>query len=662
MLRFVSLLVRNFGPFKDFQKVDFPPEPGVVIVVGANMRGKTSFLNAIRFALFGSTLNRAGKSYRLLDLINDEAKAAGEYEMRVVLEFVFQQSVYKITRIVNPVRSIPPASDSDLKSEMHLERDGVPLSQSESARELLRILPPSLARFFLFDGELLQQYEELLSQSDSVVRGEIVEAIEKILAVPVLLNARRHIEKLSQMAQRDLDVALSREEKHQKLARESTQLRLKIETLERDIRQGQTLLQGLNARSREIDGQLKENADLIDSLRERDRLKVDEARIKGEIGRERKRLGDALVNAWRDVCAPQIARRSRQLEEKKEQLLKEVGGLQQIQGRAGTLRRALESSICPTCGRPMQPREQRADLERELASLQVDPLKIEGLNQEIAAIGQKLRVLQRFRGASDLRVALDAQKSVNGYTVDLADVTRKLVRVGAQIEGRDGDGSQVTDLQRDLQQVNEARGVEKKNQDDMVRDLEEARAELQRLTGKIPASGQSSQIETARAKLSATSQIFQLFECSVDVFRGALRTQVEKRSTDMFLALTSEPDYEGLEINENYGLRILRRSGGAVTIRSAGAEHIVALSLISALQSSSPRPGPVFIDSPFGRLDEVHSKNVVRALPKFSSQVVLLVHENELDLDMARTLLDGALLRELELRRRTSSFTEIVEA
>ena len=54
------------------------------------------------------------------------------------------------------------------------------------------MLPKDVARFFLFDGELLDQYAELLiTESDT---GRVIsEAIEHILGVPVLRDARDHL-------------------------------------------------------------------------------------------------------------------------------------------------------------------------------------------------------------------------------------------------------------------------------------------------------------------------------------------------------------------------------------------------------------------------------------------------------------------------------------
>ena len=47
MLRFTSLTIENFGPFKGNQTIDFTNDNGVTIIWGNNGRGKTTLLNVI---------------------------------------------------------------------------------------------------------------------------------------------------------------------------------------------------------------------------------------------------------------------------------------------------------------------------------------------------------------------------------------------------------------------------------------------------------------------------------------------------------------------------------------------------------------------------------------------------------------------------------------
>ena len=55
MLRFLSLTVEDFGPYKNRQTIDFTSDDGVTIIWGI-MVGKTTLLNAFRYALFGKCM------------------------------------------------------------------------------------------------------------------------------------------------------------------------------------------------------------------------------------------------------------------------------------------------------------------------------------------------------------------------------------------------------------------------------------------------------------------------------------------------------------------------------------------------------------------------------------------------------------------------------
>src|SRR5689334_8226365 len=94
---------------------------------------------------------------------------------------------------------------------------------------------------------------------------------------------------------------------------------------------------------------------------------------------------------------------------------------------------------------------------------------------------------------------------------------------------------------------------------------------------------------------------------------------------------------------------------------SAGAEHVVALALMGALQQNAPLRGPIVMDSPFGRLDAEHTSNVIRALPQMAQHVLLLVYESEVGKSQMRNLLGNRLVREYELERVSARRTNVRE-
>ena len=156
-------------------------------------------------------------------------------------------------------------------------------------------------------------------------------------------------------------------------------------------------------------------------------------------------------------------------------------------------------------------------------------------------------------------------------------------------------------------------------------------------------------LDAERARKELCGRLRALFAGAVDAYRERLRGRVEKDATALFVKLTSEPEYNALRINDNYGLTIVHKDGSAIPVRSAGAEHIVALSLMGALQRNAPLRGPIVMDSPFGRLDQVHTTKVVQALSSMADQVLLLVYERELDAKKARNLLEGKLRKEYRI-------------
>jgi DNA sulfur modification protein DndD len=150
-----------------------------------------------------------------------------------------------------------------------------------------------------------------------------------------------------------------------------------------------------------------------------------------------------------------------------------------------------------------------------------------------------------------------------------------------------------------------------------------------------------------------------IFEEGVASYRDKLKSNVERDATDLFLRISNDPDYEKLEINANYGLNIRHLSGEMVPLRSAGFEHIIALSLIGALHKNAPLRGPVIMDSPFGRLDQTHKAKITEVLPSLSEQIVLLAYTHEIDDQNARAKLGNALKKEYRLTRQNSFHTSI---
>ncbi|MFQ5910884.1 MAG: hypothetical protein ACE5IJ_09235, partial [Thermoplasmata archaeon] len=115
-------------------------------------------------------------------------------------------------------------------------------------------------------------------------------------------------------------------------------------------------------------------------------------------------------------------------------------------------------------------------------------------------------------------------------------------------------------------------------------------------------------------------------------YRNERRSNVETVATSIFRDIRTKESFESLSINEQFGLNIMTTDGTVLDRaewRSAGEEQIVALALVGALNRCANVEAPVFMDTPFGRLDTRHGERVLRFLPNLANQVVLLVTDRE---------------------------------
>jgi DNA sulfur modification protein DndD len=185
---------------------------------------------------------------------------------------------------------------------------------------------------------------------------------------------------------------------------------------------------------------------------------------------------------------------------------------------------------------------------------------------------------------------------------------------------------------------------------------------MDRLTRKIAEAGTPA-LAAIQRREQFLKDAAEVLVAAVEGYKADLRGRVAATSSALFLDMTTEKvDYVGLEINDHYGLAIKHQDGRTEDSRSAGAEQVVALALMGALQANAPLRGPIVMDTPFGRLDPRHTGNVVDTLPRMADQIVLLVQEGEIDRTRVREILGTRLLREYELVRESSRRTRVAEA
>ena len=641
MLRLKRLEIKGFGPFADQQVLEFPDKDGVVVVYGENMRGKTSLLNAIRYAFFGKVLGRGARERRLHTISNRDLAAAGKYGFSVSLTFLHEGHTYELVRECVPTKLLPE-NDEDYKQTEMLRRGSSVLGPQEREKALQIILPSEVSRFFLFDGELLQEYEELLINESNAGR-QISEAIERILGVPILKRGRSHLKQLADDADKDAAKEAGKHKETQSLGVALQQATEQKEAHQAELRRLHNELGDLTQKRIEAEQRLQSIQKYAIILEERDQAVEQLDKASKDEEHRRGDLQRAMSKAWRSlVREPLRAARLAAQQESERELDSFILSLRS---------RAVDTGRCDTCEQDI-PEAVRSQLR---ASLPEDTVASADSRAALSAAMARVGDLNKFQEADNAGEVRQLWKRIGELHLEGVALMDRI----ADLQSALADPEEVRRTKTSYHDISEKIAIVKRGIEETEQKITEKESGIVRLKSRLAAiSGVDLKATQLRANIIRESA--NVFGAAVEQYKAELRARVEATASTLFRSMTTEKeDYAGLTINEGYGLTIRHRDGRAEEARSAGAEHVVALALMGALQKNAPLRGPIVMDSPFGRLDETHTANVVRTLPEMAQQVVLLVYEAEVGRARMRELLGSALIREYELDRITSRRTYI---
>lgn len=640
MLTLERLIVQDFGPYRGRQEISFSRGQGVYIVYGPNGRGKTTLHNAFRYALYGEILGRR-RAEQARDLANSEArKQVGFGSFETTLHFQHQGIHYRLTRRY------------DEREHPHqlalLERDGVPLAQDDADKVLQIIAPRSVSQFFLFDGELLRQYENLLDQ-DSEEGAALEQSIERVLGIPIVGNARSDVTDISRSVGRQLAEQYAAYDETRRMAlslKEAEEVRARLQdghdAIERNI---------ATARDRvaELEGLLREQQKAERILGNLDQLRSQKAELERQEKAAAAALGELSGDLWKAVLAPSASRRLATVDA---DVAAAEADLRSAAAAVRDIAHLRDAPDCPVCHRDV-PEPLRLDLIAGLGAI-ASAAHHEAVDARLERARAKRKALQTL-AVADARLVIERDRRLRALRLELQDVRDDIQELEQQLSEMGEEKLRALTTEREERQAQIVR--DKERLEVSVTKLGEQEAVIEDLKRRL--RRQSIRPDhTLELKDQVTQALMRLFDDSIDAYRAKLRRRVEARASDIFRDLASEPEYVGLRITDRYGLEIIDADGEVVR-RSAGYEHLVALSLIAALQDSAAVRGPVIMDYPFGRLDSENTAHVVAALPRMARQVVLLSFDGEFDRPTALQALGTNLVAEYELERVTSKHTRI---
>ncbi len=619
--------IHNFGPYRGSHTVEFNNNgSGIHLIRGGNGQGKTSVQRAILWALYGKVTDRQGNGIRPTSLLNQTAKSDGIYQFMVQLHFEHEGEQWKI------IRSTKASQNNDKKYEegMLLEVYNNGRIVSDPEHHIQRILPSTVSRFYFFDGEMLRDYEELL-ESDSRAVTLLKESIERVLGVPYFKTASSDLDVVKRKFEKERTRIMKQlgGKDFEELAEYQQYLGDTIEAIEISIvsleEQKETLEAIIAADKRRLTD--------MEEVREKatERLRLEERLGKWQEKKKRKELerGNLVEHVYKNVLSPLAQNLIQQLDIKSRQALDRYDKKQRLIEKADTLKRGISDSKCSQCGAILDPKKLR-EFQSDLYEVQIEIEELTDLPEPNLSYENGKTALERMMSsvisAEDLK---SIDETIVEYEYEIQRLHSELQGIQSQLEGVDANEPRKLEIKirQNERESGRITGVIDAKREEKLQLLKD-KSELDIRLNSIP----QEQLKKLNEKINFIGQLKGIFDDAVSEFREEQKEKVESTATNIFKQIRSKEEFNRLSINDQYGLNIVTKQDTVLDRsewRSSGEEQLVALSLIGALNQCAKVEGPIFMDTPFGRLDVSHGERILNYLPNMSEQLVLLVTDRE---------------------------------
>lgn len=639
-----KMVIENFRQFKGRQEIlfsdgDSPAKLACITVLyGENGRGKTGIYRALMFGLYGESALSQDEHMKTgeLNLINKhvlEQKPGEPVRAAIEIEFTHSNCLYHLRRELTGIkkknREVAEQQGEALLRVQNVEGNTSTYDEPKDIRQIIdKVLDFRVREYFLFDGEKMER----LTKANIEQRREVSAGIRNLLNIDDLEKAISAAEKLC----RDLDQDVKRKssgELHQVIHEINTkedqlkEIQRKIELLGNELKQAQR-------EKKDIDEKLDKFQEIRELVEERKEIEKQESELherlislESECRQKSHRTAFGLIKkTLQEVYCNIDARR-------------EKGDIPPVL-RSDLIQQLLESHTC-ICGRELK--EGTASFQKILEWMSKTPKS----NETDAA----LHIWKQLDAI--LREIPVQHKDAENHLIQYADSRDKLKRLDMRLEtiseliGKNerSDAVELDKMRERLEQKQIQLTSEQIRRQEELDALQLVLAELSRKRQLLEndASIRDALIrrsQKAREIKDALKEVFDSFKQEAAEIISLYATEIMKRLLDK----ESQKNLRGIVVEDNYSLQIVDQWDGQFLANiSAGQRQIMSIAFITALAKAASGNRilemPIFMDTPFGRLSLEHRNNLIREVPKLSSQWILLATDTELRREEAQSLL-----------------------
>ncbi len=601
-------------------KLALPGDKPITILLGENGAGKSTFLQACLWCLYGRKNFENPEdivSYRALESATVDGYV--KTEVRMIIqdgeETLTIERRFRGRKVAGG--KLEPGTTEELKVFLR-SKEGETTTIQDAKTRIEQLLPNDLAGFFFFRGEDLEQ---LVARAGA---DKLRTAVEQFVDLTLLERSIRHLSK----TERELE---------QKLKATSTgeaqELTTKLEEIKARIQKRQDLVADQN----KAEGQLNEQKESIEEelakvenvrpyIEERRRLEQEKSHIESKIREKRKQLAKRVSKDGYLYLRSNVLKAGAELAEqarKKGELPARI--------KPQFVDDLLSKGEC-CCGTPIN-NDMAEKLERWKTGI-----KLAALESSVSVLKADLA---NYQGRAE-----EFQKEFNAARIELAelnddlrDVAGKYSATVRELEGKDFEADYVSGLQKQLISLNDdliKAGILKGTYSNEIVDLNQEYTELAKKRNRaVKAQDKGARLTRQIAAVNNVRKGLEKLKAGwINIVQEFLDSELKSKWKEM-----AQLD-RLVEFDAEFRLNIKERGGDGQWHKSAPSsanKRALALAFVASLikLADEARKGerskglfagglyPLMMDAPFATMDRYFKQTVPAGLRKVVPQLIL---------------------------------------
>lgn len=618
MISVKSVSIQNFRQFKSVE-VNFPYQDGIYILSGVNGIGKSNFMNAICWCLYGEMpFLSQGEGNTRKNIINESALSENDDEASVSIKLDVDSDSYLIRRYIKK-NWLQESNKQNGELKVFKITNGNHEDQPEPDRIINNeALHESLRHLFIFDGE---------SISNLFAKGynkKLEKNIKKVANVDILESAIRHVGQTARALEKERDAHKEDAENKQEKEEELDNNVSKLEKITQEIKSIEEKKEDLERKENNILEKVKQ----FEAEKELQAEKTNTEDLIKEVDEDIQKLKNKLSDIYTSsfpfaTTQDYIDRYVRAINEEVQQGNVPPPITPQI------LDNILTSEKC-ICGSSLG----------ESGSHAIKTLKVESTKKD------ELSFLKDHTTDCKDKVQELAQKkhefiSTEEELVDKQNRRENLERRLKNTEQKINDAQISSSGRNPEQSYNEIRDQHKNAISDLAikkdrkKDIEEQNVRLNKEINSLAIKSEYN--ELVRNKILKAERAKRMIEEILDKIIDSTKDKVAKGTIDTFTKLHWKKDYKNVGIDDKYFINLELQDGTSRNLDdlSTGEKKMLGLSLINALSQKLPHfEFPFFIDGPIEQLDDEVVSETLESLQNLAENkqvIILSVNHSELE-------------------------------